>query len=152
MTLSLEDVRALSPRLAAEYLEEQGVIPLRVENGTLHVGAWREDVEPDVLYDLELLLGARVELHTVDENEARVAIRRVYGESSAQALIDAVETGDDASADPDSPAIDDLRALANEAPVIRLVSMLLTEALDARASDVHLEAYPDDNVAPYGTF
>ena len=143
MTLSLDDVRALSPRLAAEYLEEQGVIPLRVENGTLHVGAWRTDVEPDVLYDLELLLGARVELHTVDENEARVAIRRVYGESSAQALIDAVQTGDDASVDPDSPAIDDLRALANEAPVIRLVSMLLTEALDARASDVHLEAYPD---------
>ena len=45
--------------------------------------------------------------------------------------------------DAESPAIDDLRALANEAPVIRLVSMLLSEALAARASDVHLEAYPD---------
>ena len=142
MTFSLDDVRSLATRLTAEYLEEQGVVPLRVEQGTLHVGAWRHDVEHDVLYELESLLGARVELHSVDENEARATIRRVYGESSAQALIDAVGPEGAGLAD-DSPAIDDLRALANEAPVIRLVSMLLTEALDARASDVHLEAYPD---------
>ena len=142
MTESLDKVAALSPRLTAEYLDEQGVIPLRVEEGALHVGTWRSDVEHDVLYELESLLGARVELHQVDENDARAAIRRVYGESSAQALIDAVGPEGAAPAD-DAPAIDDLRALANEAPVIRLVSMLLSEALDARASDVHLEAYPD---------
>ena len=142
MTPSLDALAALSPRLTAEYLDEQGVIPLRVEQGALHVGTWRSDVEPDVLYELESLLGARVELHQVDENDARAAIRRVYGESSAQALIDAVGPEGVAPAD-DAPAIDDLRALANEAPVIRLVSMLLSEALDARASDVHLEAYPD---------
>jgi general secretion pathway protein E len=51
--------------------------------------------------------------------------------------------GHHSNAEAEAPAIDDLRALANEAPVIRLVSMLLAEALNARASDVHLEAYPD---------
>jgi general secretion pathway protein E len=35
--------------------------------------------------------------------------------------------------------IDDLRTLANQAPVIRLVNVLILEALRARASDVHLE-------------
>jgi general secretion pathway protein E len=143
VSFSLADVRLLSPRITAGYLEEQCVLPLEVRGDTLHLGTWLPVLEPDVVYELELLLGARSEVHSVDENEAKAAIRRVYGESSAQALIDAHDATGELSGDPDAPAIDDLRALANEAPVIRLVSMLLTEALDARASDVHLEAYPD---------
>ena len=143
MSVSLDDVRLLSPRITAGYLEEQGVIPLEITGDTLHLGTWLPALEPDVVYELESLLGARSEVHPVDENEAKAAIRRVYGESSAQALIDAHDATGELSGDRDAPPIDDLRALANEAPVIRLVSMLLTEALDARASDVHLEAYPD---------
>ena len=142
MQTPLDTVRALSPRLTPEYLEEHGVLPLGVEDHVLHLGTWRGDVEPDVVYDLEALAGARVELHAVSEDDARAAIRRVYGESNAQSLIDAMADGSPTGLD-DAPAIDDLRALANEAPVIRLVSMLLSEALAARASDVHLEAYPD---------
>jgi general secretion pathway protein E len=38
-------------------------------------------------------------------------------------------------------ALDDLLHLANEAPVVRLVNLLLVEALESRASDVHLEGY-----------
>jgi general secretion pathway protein E len=38
-------------------------------------------------------------------------------------------------------ALDDLVSLANEAPVVKLVNLLLLEALEARASDVHLESY-----------
>ena len=41
----------------------------------------------------------------------------------------------------DSGPIDDLVMMANEAPVVKLVNLLLIEALDARASDIHLEAY-----------
>jgi len=135
-------VRALSPRITPELLEEHGILPLGVEDHVLRLGTWRGDVDPDVVYELEALAGARIELEPVSEDEARATIRRVYGESSAQSLIDRFDTGGDAAGS-DSPAIDDLRALANEAPVIRLVSMLLSEALAARASDVHLEAYPD---------
>ena len=142
MIPALDEVRALSPRLTPEYLEEQGILPLGVELGVLHVGTWRANVAPDALYQLELLVGMRTALEIVDEEPARVAIRRAYGASSAQSLINSIGADVD-SPDVDAPAIDDLRALANEAPVIRLVSMLLTEALEARASDVHLEAYPD---------
>jgi general secretion pathway protein E len=39
--------------------------------------------------------------------------------------------------------LDDLLTLANEAPVVKLVNLLLIEALESRASDVHLEGYAD---------
>ncbi|HEU4721230.1 MAG TPA: hypothetical protein VFS59_07700, partial [Gemmatimonadaceae bacterium] len=59
MTAKLDAVRALSRRLTPEYLEEHGVLPLGVEEHVLRVGTWKTDVEPDVLYDLEALAGAR---------------------------------------------------------------------------------------------
>lgn len=143
MTLSALriEVTRLSPRISPEYLEENGVVPLGVVDGALHVGAWT-DVHPDVRYQLEAIAGVPAQIRRMSEDEARGLIHKAYGETSAQSLIDSIGTTA-APANEDSAAIDDLRAMANEAPVIRLVSMLLTEALDARASDVHLEAYPD---------
>jgi len=43
----------------------------------------------------------------------------------------------------DEATIDDLRALANQTPVIKLVNLLILEALRARTSDIHLEAAAD---------
>ncbi|MEO5814686.1 MAG: GspE/PulE family protein [Gemmatimonadaceae bacterium] len=143
MTPSLDDVRALSSRLRPEFLEEQRLLPLRIDDDAAHVGTWGAPARPDALWQLESLLGKRVRLEPVDEDAARHAIRRVYGEASARSLIDAMGGSSPRDIAGDEPAIDDLRALANEVPVIRLVSLLLTEALAARASDVHLEAYPD---------
>src|SRR5256885_13571380 len=44
---------------------------------------------------------------------------------------------------PEDEALDDLRALASQAPVIKLVNVLILEALRARASDIHLESTAD---------
>ena len=59
MSTSLDNVRLLSPRITADYLEEQCVIPLEVTGETLHLGTWLPALEPDVVYELESLLGAR---------------------------------------------------------------------------------------------
>ena len=67
---SLDHVRALSPRLTPEFLEEHGVLPLGVADHVLRLGTWRGDVEPDVVYELEALSGARVELEPVNEDAA----------------------------------------------------------------------------------
>ena len=143
MNRPLDLARSLSAKLTPDFLEEHRLIPLSQDDGVIHVGTWGEPVERDGVYQLETLFDARASLEPVDEAEARQAIRRLYGPASAQSFIDTIR---DDSAQPErgeQPPIDDLRALANEAPVIRLVSLLLTEALEARASDVHLEAYAD---------
>ena len=112
-SIAVQDIRALSARLTPEYLEEHGVLPLRIEGGTLHIGTWHDHVEPHVLFELEALLGARVRLRRMTEDEVRTGIRSLYGETSAQSLIDAVDDSGNALGVNDSPAIDDLRALAS---------------------------------------
>lgn len=141
----MTDRAALAPvssALTASFLEHHGLLPLSLHDGTLRVASWHDAPDAQALDDLALLCNARVSVEHGSEPELRAAIRRVYAsESTVQGVIDAM--GGDAGVEPDiaGRALDDLVTQANEAPVVRLVNLLLVEALQARASDVHLETY-----------
>jgi general secretion pathway protein E len=95
-------------------------------------------------------LGEVLRLYAVDalEREAPATlaqrIARVYagGESSAAAVIGEVESGVDLSRlMQDLPAVEDLLEAANDAPIIRMLNALLTQAAKDGASDIHIEPY-----------
>jgi general secretion pathway protein E len=141
VTVDLTALTPVSTALTAAFLERHGLLPLEVRDGVLRVGTWLEAPDPQALDDLAILCRARVVLERGGEAALRQAIQRVYGaESTAQGMIDALGSGPSTGAAP-VRALDDLVAQANEAPVVRLVNLLILEALQARASDVHLETY-----------
>jgi general secretion pathway protein E len=142
--MELLEVERLTTALSADWLEQYGVLPLRLDDSTLVVGTWLDRVEPLALDDLRLLFGARIAIERFNEHDLRTAIRRAYAPEAATAegLIAGL-TSEARVVDVDEIPLDDLLHLANEAPVVRLVNLLLIEALDARASDVHLESYQD---------
>lgn len=139
---ALQQTVALSPTLTADYLEHHAVLPLHVLEGRLLVGTWASHVDPQALDDLRILAGASVRIVRVPEAEARATIRRVYSPDAltAEDVIAGLSSEVRPTAELDA-ALDDLVSLANEAPVVKLVNLLLLEALEARASDVHLETY-----------
>ena len=138
---TLQGVARLAPQFTAAYLERSGVLPLRAGEGRLLVATWRDVVDEQALDDLRLAFSAEVELVRLPEAEIRNAIRRAYEEeTSAQGLIARITENPNDVLERDIP-LDDLVSLANEAPVVRLVNLLLLEALEARASDVHIEGY-----------
>ena len=140
----LLEVERLTNLFAADWLEHHAVLPIRLDNGRVTVGTWVDRVEPRVLDELRLAFGADIAIERFEEHDLRGAIRRVYSQdaTTAEGLI-AGMTGDAGAINADEIPLDDLLHLANEAPVVRLVNLLLIEALDARASDVHLEGYQD---------
>ena len=140
----LREVERLTTGLSADWLEQYGVLPLGLERDELTVGTWLDRVEPLALDDLRLLFAAHVSLVRFAEHDLRTAIRRVYAPEAATAEgMIAGMSGEAQAANVEDIPLDDLLHLANEAPVVRLVNLLLIEALDARASDVHLESYQD---------
>ncbi|MEP6493502.1 MAG: ATPase, T2SS/T4P/T4SS family [bacterium] len=140
----LLEVERLTTALSADWLEQNGVLPLRSDGSTLAVGTWLDRVEPLALDDLRLLFGARIAIERYSEHDLRTAIRRLYAPEAATAEgMIAGMTSEARLVDVDEIPLDDLLHLANEAPVVRLVNLLLIEALDSRASDVHLEGYQD---------
>ncbi|MFN0185176.1 MAG: type II secretion system ATPase GspE [Aquabacterium sp.] len=72
----------------------------------------------------------------------RIAAAYAGGESSAAAVVGEVESAVDLGRlMQDLPAVEDLLEAANDAPIIRMLNALLTQAAKDGASDIHIEPY-----------
>jgi len=145
--LALLDARAV-PEVAPEslldalplslrFLKQFHVCPLALHDGVLDL--WLSDPQDPYAADaVRLAMGVPVRLHVGLRSEIDDLIERWYGQGrSAMGAI--VET-----ADGEGSAVDDiehLRDLASEAPVIRLVNLVIQRAFELRASDIHIEPF-----------
>src|ERR1700738_3719367 len=86
----------------------------------------------------EMVTGRRGQPVVAIPNELDAALERLYGagKSALGQILGDVEQRDDIGFDAD---VQQLKDLASEAPVIRLVSLIITNALEMRASDIHFE-------------
>ena len=145
-TLRLARLGTLVPKLPitegfeAEYLEYNRILPLEVIGDRLRVAVAGQAAE-EVLEDLELSYGVPVEVVPVSQDELLESIRRTF--AASESVLDLVKDLDAAlSVTPDGAddGLADARDLANQPPVIRFVNLLIREAHEARASDIHLES------------
>ena len=130
----------LAMRLSARYLDEHCLLPLGIDDDGAIVTAIGRSVDPTVTDELARLFRRPLRLVSYPAAEIQAAVlaaRRTPVEATISA---AAESQLAAGAD---PPLDDLRALATQAPVIKLVNVLILDALKANASDIHLESAPD---------
>jgi type II secretion system protein E len=126
----------LARRLSPKYLEQHCILPLEVANGTLLIAAG-SPLDPTTLDELSWTYGCKVKLVQAPAAEIQAAIMSAAGASLSEENLSGADV--EVVAD-DEEAFDDVQALASQAPVIKLVNMMILEALKARASDLHLES------------
>jgi general secretion pathway protein E len=132
----------LARRLSHRYWEEHGLLPLELTDDELVVAAGGE-VDPTVVDELCWVYDRRVRLVPAAAAEIHAAILSAQSEGAVETDAADARGSDLVLLSPEDEALDDLRALANQAPVIKLVNLMILEALRARASDIHLETVPD---------
>ncbi len=137
--LPLTPTLTLPEALSAEYLAFYRVLPLSLDNGTLRVAAVGEPAA-GVVEELEEVFGLPVELVPVDDRALDDGLRRVP--AGAETVVELVKDLDEQApvADAEGPSLADVRDLANQAPVVRFVNVLIREAATTGASDIHLDA------------
>ena len=126
-----------TPGLSLRFLKQFHACPLALEDGVLDL--WLADPHDGYVQQaVQLASGCPVRVHVGLRSEVDDLVERWFGQGrSAMGAI--VET-----ADGDAGAVDDiehLRDLASEAPVIRLVNLLIQRAVELRASDIHVEPF-----------
>jgi type II secretory ATPase GspE/PulE/Tfp pilus assembly ATPase PilB-like protein len=129
----------LAARLSPRYLEEHCLIPLAIDaDGALTAAAGRP-LDATVVDELARLFDRPVRLVDAPAAEIHAALlaARPVTPAATDVAIAAPDEGNGAV------ALGDLRALANQAPVIQFVNVMLLDALRAGASDVHVESTPD---------
>ncbi|USN98205.1 MAG: Flp pilus assembly complex ATPase component TadA [Phycisphaeraceae bacterium] len=130
--------------LPAQLVYRQNCVPISRDNGTLTV-ATSDPFELTALDELRLLTGCSIELVLADEEELHKFIRSHYGVGgdtldAMSATAAEIEGGDQARDEVEQ---------AQEASVIKLVNDLLIEAINERATDVHIEPYEGELIVRY---
>ncbi len=128
--------------LSAKYLRTYAVCPVSVEGGQLTV-ATADPLNPVVVDDLRQTTGLSVKLVVSPPEAISEAIDRTYDGANATALQRIVEGIDDERAPEGDEDVNHLRDMAFEAPVVRLVNLLVENAITAEASDIHIEPFED---------
>ena len=124
------------------FYRQHKVFPIVYTDGSVKV-AMTDPLNLQPLDDLAVFLGVPVEPVLSNEREVIGAINRFYDREtgSTEQVMQDLEDEDLGAIASEIEETDDLLDLASEAPVIRLVNSILTQAVRARASDIHIEPF-----------
>jgi type IV pilus assembly protein PilB len=140
-----EAIKAIPPATARMYQ----ALPLAVYGSTVQV-ALVDPLNPSTLDDLGYIVGKEIHLVVADPVAIEKLIQKYYGEDTESvgdilkelgADTDIAKEVSEAAATEDSNELTDL---ANETPIIRFVNLVLFQAIQDRASDIHFEPFEDE--------
>jgi general secretion pathway protein E len=131
------DEPVLDGKLTTKFMRHSGVVPLS-EAAEGVIVAMIDPLDRYVLRAVEMASGRRILPRIALPSEFEAAFGRLY--EPDQAPLGQTATAAEIGVDDElSEDVDRLRDLASEAPLIRLVNQLISQAIDNRASDIHIE-------------
>jgi general secretion pathway protein E len=138
----------LEERISAKFLRDAQAVPLHEDDEELAL-AIADPSDSFTLSAVQMATGKRVRAYIAAPNEIEAALERLYGggKSSMGQIVDNISARTDD--EQELGDVEHLKDLASEAPVIRLVNLLLTKALEARASDIHIEPFENRLIVRY---
>ena len=149
-TIDLEaakiDDEALSA-IPAELAFRHKVLPVATHNRTLSL-AMADPFDRPAVEAVRVLSGRRIERLYCPEPDLIDALRRAYGSSVARMIADMDVSGPGEQRSEDE-LTQQLQQLAREPSVVNLVNLIVLEAIQARASDIHVEPFEKDLIIKY---
>lgn len=144
MNIPADIINIVTPSTAKLY----GIIPIRAHEQIVTV-AMADPLNPNVLDDLRFLLDREVKGVMSNDEDIKAAIEKYYGErdESIEDLLEEMETDLSAAGDLELEKVQDiasLQELAREAPVVKLLNLVLIQAIKDRASDIHFEPFENE--------
>jgi len=137
--LSETQIDLLALELVSEqYQRRHRVLPFKQESRRLYV-AMADPLNVMVIDDLHLMTGMKVVPMLALNTEIQDAFNRVYSvKNAAESVLKEIEDADPTAAEPEM-SVDQLVDLAEDAPIIRLTNSIIAGAVNANASDIHIE-------------
>lgn len=131
--------------ISSRFIKENLVIPLELKHNRLKV-VMANPGDTETIDALRVATLADVAVYAADPKVVNDYIARFYGQESQninKIVEDMGERGFEFIREEEED-VGHLKDLASEAPIIRLVNLILTRAVEGRASDVHIEPFEDE--------
>lgn len=145
-TIDADDVPSSPPaieHISVEYMRAARILPIRIEDKVVSL-AMADPGDSTVIQSVEQVTGMRVAPVLVRARDLLTRFDSIFGviegaEDAGELEGTGLEFLDDSEED-----VQQLRDMASEAPVIRLVNQVLSRAVEQRASDVHVEPFENE--------
>jgi general secretion pathway protein E len=136
------DVQAAQTlRLPFAFAKRHGVLIQRQSGGCVDV-LYRKGVAPASLAEVRRYAGCRVNFKGVDTEDFDARLQLAYESGAAMTVMEGLDEETDLLEVAQAlPEPSDLLESDDEAPIIRLINAVLTEAVKKHASDIHIEPY-----------
>jgi len=144
MNAAVEPVRpGLVPRVPFAFAKRHGVFVRSVADGKAQV-VYREGAAPTAVAELKRFLGMPVVIERASAATFEELLGKAYegGGGEAGSIVEGIEGETDLAGLAEGlPEPSDLLESEDDAPVIRLINAVLTQAIKENASDIHVEPY-----------
>ncbi len=144
--IDLELVAKVPINIAKRHL----ILPIGSDNERIKV-VTANPLNIEMIDSLSILLNARLSIYVAEPSTVISAINHAYDmlSSEAEKVMDDIEDNviDDFAEELSEPM--DLLDASDEAPIIRFVNSLFSQAIKQRASDIHIEPFERDLVVRY---
>lgn len=134
------NLRKVTEAFPLKYLQEYKAFPLAQADGVLSV-VMGDPTDAETIDTLRYQSGCDIQVYLGLEREILKALEIYHGASSSIERIVKDITEERQPVEEGGEDVAQLKDLAAEAPVIRLVNLLIARAAEARASDIHIEPF-----------
>ncbi|MFB3123433.1 MAG: type II secretion system ATPase GspE [Candidatus Binatia bacterium] len=125
---------------AVDFLKLAKIVPLKVEGEELQV-ATTDPTDLSNLHAIEIATGLRVRPFLAKEKEILARIGALFDQAVLTESAGSLPATVDVEGTVGEEDVENLRDMASEVPVIRIVNQMITSALESRASDIHIEPF-----------
>lgn len=139
---------ALLELLPLNYVKEHGIMPLEWTENALQV-VIEDPFATTALNDMAALVEVPLQLCLAPHEAVLALINRSYEIHAGGATDMVADMGAEPGSDAPTLEPEDLLDSSDEAPVIRFVNSLITQAYKERASDIHIEPFETELVVRY---
>jgi general secretion pathway protein E len=143
--------KAIAKKIPYPFAKSRGVLLTHIDAESALI-LLRADAVPETLAEVQRVLGVPLSVKMILLAEFDQALAKAYAqaEGSAAAMVEDVEQDMDLSQlVHDLPQTEDLLDAENDAPVIRMINALLTQAVRENASDIHIEPFETRSVVRF---
>ncbi len=138
----------LDPKLVGligeEFMQKNQVVPVRRSGSTLYL-AMVDPFNVSVIDDIKFRIGYQIQAMVSSETDIKTAIGKHLNPTASLdidgALADFEDEGMEVVKTDETFDISEVEKTAEEAPVVKLVNLILADAISKGASDIHVEPY-----------
>ena len=141
---ALEIPKAVVELVPESVARENQVVPLSHENNALQI-VMSDPNDLDTIEKLRFILNKDIQPVLSDREDIIAAINAHYGQSETESVDSMLSEFTDTQIDfTETEATQNLAGGdESDSPVIKLVNLIIQEAIKARASDIHIEPFSD---------